>query len=1170
MSLQFIIGGSGSGKTHILYENLIRQSMEEPDGRFFALVPEQFTMQTQKKIVMMHPNHGVMNIDIVSFERLAYRIFEELAVENLSVLDDMGKSMVLRRVSSGVQDKLGIFGRHLEKPGFISEIKSMLSEFFQYGITEEKLEALIGETESPLLHRKLMDMQILYHAFKEYTDKKVIVKEEILSLLCRVLPQSRLIRDSVVTLDGYTGFTPIQYELLELLLKYCRKVIVTVTMDPQDNPYRESTKQHLFYMSSHTVCRMIDLASAVGCGQDEDILLKSRPLWRFKDSPELEFIERELFRYRGRVYDQKIGKTEARDKDKDKEKACLHLIEAATPQSEISFICGEIRRLVSMEGIRYREIAVITGDLETYSREILRQFEKNQIPCFIDYKKNILSNPMVELIRAALEVVQSGFSYESVFRFLKTGLTLPQGEGFSDLLFQAENYVIALGIRGFKRWNSTWDRVYRGAELINLDELNKFREAVITPFLPMREVFLNRKSSVKERTEALVHFLEALEIEQKLADMTVQFENMGNMSLAKEYSQVYGLVMDLFDRTVALLGDEVMGQHEYAQILDAGFAEIKVGLIPAVVDRVVVGDITRTRLSDIKVLFFAGVNEGIVPSVSGRGGILSEAERRSLHEMHVELAPTAREESFLQRFYLYLALTKPSEYLYLSCAASSADGKAVRPSSLIVQLMKMFPQKQLGQPEEENEALFSPELGMSWVLKKLHDDKCTENDRFIALYRHFMHEDKYRDELDGYADAAFYTYKDKGIGKVAARSLYSPILRGSVTRMELYASCAYAHFLSYGLELSERQTYEIAPADIGNLFHEAIDAYFTRMKEENRSFSDISDEERQKITAECVRKVTEEYGNSILESSHRNMYLERKVLRITDRTIWALTEQLKKGDFEPTGFEVSFSPIDHLKAMQIKISDDEEISLRGRIDRIDLCEDGDKLYLKIIDYKTGKTKFDLMSIYYGLQLQLVVYMDAALEKTGREHPDKTVVPAGLFYYHIEDPMVDRKPAESDKETNADILRELRMNGLVNADKEALVHLDRRLGEESTTDSDVVPVSIKNDDIVERRSQTAGEERFRVLGDFVNRKIKHMGREILDGNIAVAPFKSGQKTACDYCPYHGACGFDLKTDGYKYRRFEKISPEDIWENMGKTGKERDKNGSELDQGTEAGN
>ena len=266
MSLQFIIGGSGSGKTRTLYENLIRQSMEEPDGRFFALVPEQFTMQTQKEIVMLHPNHGVMNIDIVSFERLAYRVFEELAIENLAVLDDMGKSMVLRRVSSGVRGNLHLFGGHLDKAGFISEIKSMLSEFFQYGITEEKLETLIGETKSPLLRQKLLDMQVLYRAFQAYTEEKVIVKEEILSLLCRVLPQSQLIRDSVVTLDGYTGFTPIQYRLIGILLKLCRNVFVTVsaTMEPGMDLTAESDETDLFDMSRKMTGKLKQLAEENG------------------------------------------------------------------------------------------------------------------------------------------------------------------------------------------------------------------------------------------------------------------------------------------------------------------------------------------------------------------------------------------------------------------------------------------------------------------------------------------------------------------------------------------------------------------------------------------------------------------------------------------------------------------------------------------------------------------------------------------------------------------------------------------------------------------------------------------------------------------------------------------------------------------------------------------
>lgn len=1158
MSLQFIIGGSGSGKTRRLYEDLIEQAINAPSVRFFAIVPEQFTMQTQKDIVTLHPRHGVMNIDIVSFERLAYRIFEELAVESLAVLDDMGKSMVLRKVAAGKKKELKLFGGHLDKIGFIGELKSMMSEFFQYGVTAEILDKLLSDAEnenwSAMLKQKLNDMVILHRAFKKYTDdRKCIVKEEILEILCRILPQSRLIRDSVVTLDGYTGFTPVQYRLIQLLLLYCKKVTVTVTMDPEENPYRESGPQHLFHMSKHTVCKLTDLAGQAGIGREEDILLKEYPAWRFKKSPELQFIERELFRYRGRRYEGGQGG--------------LILFQSDNPLKEVEMIAGEIERLIKQEGYRYRDIAVVTGALEDYSREFVRWFEANKIPAFIDYKKNIMGNPMIELLRAVLELLQKNFSYESMFRYLKTGLVTEKKEALHFL----ENYVLALGIRSYRRWDSPWEFVYRGAELMNLEELNALREEILAPLRPLKEVFGDRKSTVRRKTEALVHFLEELHIEEKLLQYEQEFHDAGEVSLEKEYSQVYGLVIELFDRMAALLGDEIVSRKEYSDILDAGFGEIKVGLIPAVVDRVVVGDITRTRLSHVKILFFAGVNDGIVPSVAGRGGILTEAERRNLKSRRIELAPTVREEGFLQRLYLYLVMTKPSDRLYLSFALSSFDGKSLRPSGLISQVLKLFPDKRVMTADERQMAAWSLPMGKRRVIEGLRDyGRSREDARFMELLHFFLESDFYRSQLKKLVDASFYTYEDRGIGRTAAKEIYSAILHGSVTRMEQYASCAYAHFLAYGLELSERPVYELEASDIGNLFHSSIDLYFKRMKEEGRSFREISEEDRRAMVAECVSGVTKEYGNTIMSSSARNQYLERKVRRITDRTIWALTEQLKKGDFEPSGFEVTFSPADNLKAMKIPISRDEAIHLRGRIDRIDLCEDGDLLYLKIIDYKTGKTKFDLMEAYYGLQLQLVVYMDAALEKEQRKHQDKRVVPAGIFYYNIDDPMVERRKDMKEEETKQAILTELRMNGLVNGSPEAVVHLDNRLDFSSSKgeDSTVIPVGVKNEEIT-KKSSAVGEKRFEALGAFVNRRLKHMGREILDGRISIEPYKNGSRTACDYCPYHSVCGFDLKTDGYGYRRFDKLSPEEIWQEVEKCAEERrnENNGSKLDQGAE---
>lgn len=1154
MSIQLLLGGSGSGKTHRLYTDLIKDSMENPDTKYFAIVPEQFTMQTQKEIVTLHPNHGVMNIDIVSFQRLAYRVFEELAIVNPDVLDDMGKSMILRKVTGGKQKELPLYQSHLNQNGFIGQLKSMLSELYQYGITPDMLEAKIPETTSPMLRQKLEDISVIYKAFQEYIRDRYITTEEILDVLCRHLPESKLIRDSVITLDGYTGFTPVQYRLLDLFLRYSRRVVVTVTVDPAVPERGKRGVQDLFYMSCEMIDKLNALARQNHVKREPDIVLDEHPTVRYRRgakrraeqearverkaqagqealtvspaSSALDFLEQNLYRYSGRVYS---GKAEE-----------IRLVQAVNPAEEISCVVREIGKMLR-EGYRYRDMAVITGDIGSFAGELIHQFDASEIPYFLDDKKSILKNPMVELVRAALETIQKDFSYETMFRYLRTGLVVkPEDERKLDRL---ENYVIAMGIRGHKRWNTPWEGWYRGGRDLNLEELNQLREEIMAPLTAFIEAFREEGRTVRTMSEAVVRLLEALSVEEKMLARESAFQEQGEFGLSKEYGQVYGLVVDLMDRLARLLGEEKVSRREYAEILDAGFSEIEVGLIPAAVDRIVVGDITRTRLDHIKILFFIGVNDGIVPQKKENSSLFTDKEREFLGSHHIELAPTVRVESFRQRFYLYLALTKPEERLYLSYSAMDASGKSLRPSILLGELKKLFPQLTAVAASDEAAGIpFSIREARGRLTRGLRNYGISREDsEFLELFRHFMMNEEQRESVEKLVDAAFYAYEERGIGKMAAKALYGTVLGGSVTRLEQYASCAYAHFLNYGLELAERQQYELAAMDIGNLFHDSIDLCFKRMKEQGGDWKTIGEEERKALVHGVVTEVTEEYGNTILKSSARNAWLARKVEKITDRTIWALAEQLKKGDFTPVGFEVSFSAADNLKAMKIPLSEAEALHLKGRIDRMDLCEDEEHIYVKIIDYKSGGTSFDLTALYYGLQLQLVVYMDAALEMEERRNPDKTVIPAGIFYYNISDPVIEREGDMSPEAIDRRILKELRMNGLVNSELEVISHLDHEI----ETESDVIPVAMKNGLIQEAKSSVAGGNRFSALKRYVNEKLKTEGREILDGVVAVNPYKQGNKTACDYCPYHAVCGFDLKTSGFGFRKFKPLKSEEIW-------------------------
>ena len=1152
MSLQLILGGAGSGKTRLLYDTVIKMSMEQPDTMYLVITPEQFTMQTQKEIVRLHPRKGIMNIDVLSFKRLAYRVFEDLGVQIPSVLDDMGKSMVLRKVAAMKRSSLSLYKGHLEQSGFINQLKSQISELYQYGVTPETLGQAVGQADTPLLSQKLEDLQVIYQGFRDYIEDHYITAEEILDILCRELPKWEPLKNSVIFMDGFTGLTPVQYRLAELFLIHAREVLFTVTLDPREPARKESSIQHLFYLSRHTVCRLVSMAKEHGVFQREDMVCSGRPAWRFQSSPDLDFMEQNLYRYYGKSWESAPEH--------------IRVYRGRNPAGEAAYVCSQMEQLVRQKGMRYRDMAVITGDLPVYSGVLCRQFDEAGIPYFLDDKKSILENPMVELLRSALEIVKD-FSYESVFRYLKTGMVYERTSSRKEMeqkTDRLENYVRALGIRGWKRWECQWERQYRGSERLNLEELNEYRQWILEPLRPLREAFGQEDATISSVTAALRQFLERMELKEKLEDYEEFFLNRGqpgDENLAREYGQVYDRVLELLTRLEGLLGEEKADRKNYIQILDAGFEEIRVGVIPATADQVMVGDITRSRLESVKVLFFVGVNEGRVPQRKNGGSLLTDRDRAALRTMDIELAPTSREDGCIQKFYLYMMMAKPSDCLVLTYAALNPDGKSQRPSSLLGEIEKLFP----GIETLDEEAVEWPIQTIADAkeclireLKKIQGKDDQGEAGMLELLSYFLSDSRYRSQAEALVEAAFYCYQERGIGRAAARALYGPRLQGSVTRLEQFASCAYAHFLKYGLELMQRQEYELEAVDMGNLFHQSIDRCFASMKEEGRDWRQLTDEERKKLVKESVAQVTAEYGNTIMASSARNAYLAGRVERMTDRTIWALAEQVKKGDFEPAGFEVSFSAIDNLKAMRIRLSEDEELQLKGRIDRLDLCRDEDYVYVKIIDYKSGSTSFDLAALYYGLQLQLVVYMDAALEMEERKNPGCQAVPAGIFYYHIADPLADGQKGTDPEEIERQILRQLRMNGLVNSDLEVIRRLDREIEKES----DVIPVAMKDGYVQESRSSVADTARFSAMRRFVGRKLRESGQQILGGKIDLKPYKEGNRSACDYCPYHAVCGFDTKTAGFGYRRLKSLSTEEIWEKMEMEG-EREEHGSEMD-------
>lgn len=1133
MALQFYFGGSGSGKSTALYKHIIEWSKKEPERDFLILVPDQFTMQTQKELCLL--NGGIMNIDVLSFSRLTHRIFEEVGKEDRIVLDDTGKNLIIRKVASEREKELALLGSHLKQVGYIHEIKSIISEFMQYDIAPKGVEELISYgAKKGELSLKLTDLKLIYEGFLDFLKEKYITTEESLDLLARSLHKSKIIKNSIVVLDGFTGFTPVQNRLIKELMVQAREVIMTITMDTRENPYEIDGEHKLFYLSKKTVAVMEKLAKEAGVKRKKDVMLPKTNLPRYQKSKELAHLEKNLFRQKKAIFP---GKNQA-----------VFLTEGANPKEEIQKVCVQIKELVRKEGYYYRDIAIIAGDLETYGHIMERECARYDIPVYLDQTKSVLANPMVAAITSALQVVLYGFSYDTVFYFLKTGLSGLSTEETDRL----EHYVKALGIRGRKGYEKPFVRRMKGmAEETALEELlklNDSREKFMTTMSPLLSVMdtkeekqtTEKQYSAKSLVKALYDFCFRLGLQEKMEQLEQKFTDRGELAKAKEYGQVYPLVMDLLNQVYELLKEESMSLQEFYDILTAGFSELKVGTIPQNVDQVLAGDMERTRLKQVRALFFVGIHDSAIPGSTKKGGLISDMEREFLQESGTELAPTGRQQMFIQRLYLYLNLTKPSEKLFLSFSRVDTEGKTNRPAYLIDVIKGLYKELPLEDSLSIGDRIAAKKDGLDdfAVLMGRYgqgflEEAPKERQDFFTLY-HFYEKEEETKKL---IDAAFYEYVPSPLSKEAARLLYGEVLESSISRLEQFAACGYAHFIKYGLMLKEEEEFSFEAVDMGNVFHTVLEGFAGYLKEHGMTWFQFTRKQAEEYVSKKLTEMSVEYGETVLLNSARNAYILKRMERILNRTIETLQYQLKKGIFEPKAFEIPFS--------MVKEFDGKTMKIRGRIDRMDTVEKDGTVYVKVMDYKSGNVKFDPVSLYYGLQMQLALYMNSAVLLEEKNHPDKTVEPAALLYYQMADPFVERGEEVSSKEQIEEAIHTaLRTKGVLLEDDSVVTMLDGSFLEAS----DAIPVERKKTGGYKAGSGVVTREELKAISGYADFKIQEIAEQILQGEIPVNPYEKENRTPCTYCSYQGICGFDKKIEGFQRKKLDEISKEEAMEKI----------------------
>ncbi len=1131
MSLSLIIGSSGSGKSTYIYEKIIQEAMDNKNKNFLVIVPEQYTMSTQRLLVKMHPNHCIMNIDVLSFNRLAYRVFEELGVGVHSVLDDTGKSLVIRKLVDSHIDELQALKHNITRINYITQVKSLISEMTQYNITLDKLKEMIAlPTMSESFKRKASDLLVMYEAFLEFTDGRYLTTETILSTLNNVIEDSSLIDSATIVLDGFTGFTPIQYQLVEHLLRICDEVAVTITSDVDAPVFERQSEDELFAMSSEFALKMANIAKKSNIKLNEPIFIDSKNGWLAANSV-LSHLEKNIFRSNSKKYSGKDIPSES-----------IKLVSLRSLRDELRFVAITITRLIR-QGYRYKDIAITCPDLERYRYLIGDIFREYSIPYFIDAKTEILFHPFVEAVDAIFDVFENGFKREDVFRFLRTGFT----DLTLDEIDYLENYILSTGIRGKRKFFHPFairSNSYSDDE--DMTRVNDIRERFIGPFMDFDKA-IKKDATVREIATALYNLLYSFDCENKINQRREYHELKGHAVTAKEYSQIYAVVMDVLDKMVTILDDEQMSLDQFAEIYKAGLATAAIGVIPPACDSLIVGDIERTRLSNIKILFNLGASDDAIPMKVENGGILSQLERQQLLDAGFEMAPSDRQRTFRQRFYLYLMLTKPSEQLYITMARVDSAGKGVNPSYLFDTISKMFEGVRLEEREEftTEDRLLSEKESLNYLIELIalianHGMEALDVGQTNVL-RELLSWAKSNKEinLEELLSAAFYSHTKEQVSEdimLAVNETFNEdeTVSGSVSKFEEYSQCAYRYFLTYILGLKEREEFQLSSIDMGNFYHDALDRYASSLKADNIKWKDITKEQQDSYIDMAIGQTFESMAKVATLEDNTQKYIVETMKKTLSFTISVITEQVKRGEFEPEAFE------EKVETNILDKSTNEVVAvLRGKVDRIDMTDGNDRA-VRIIDYKSSGHKMDLTECYYGLSLQLPIYMGVILEKLKTKYPSISYHPSAMLYYETAN-----KFLETDSKDLASIneqrLKLNRMEGLLSLSDEDLHANDATVGTEDgqSRDSAIVPYSVNKDGSASAATSGIEPEDMSTVIEYSFDKAAQIAKSIIAGEFDPSPARLGSVDACTYCKYKGVCHFNENINGFTARNLEKL-------------------------------
>ncbi|NLK52439.1 MAG: helicase-exonuclease AddAB subunit AddB [Syntrophomonadaceae bacterium] len=1168
MRLRFIIGRAGTGKTTYCLSQIQRELQQHPEGpAIILLVPEQATFQLEAALTSLPGLGGSKRAHVYSFRRLAWKVVQEVGGATRSYLRETGKRMALYNFLQQRKDQLRVFYRAARQPHFADTLANTITEMKRHCLTPSLLVSTAKKMDSDhiLLRDKLEDIALLWADFEHFLCDRFSDPDDYLNLLAERLSHSPTCRQAEVWVDGFSGFTPQEYQVLQALMQVSNRVNVALCLDARLHQTPEETE--LFFNTYQTYTDLLDQARQLGITVEKNCILDDPALLstpvsggssftapRFRHNSSLGFLERNFFRWPRQPYPI--------------EAPGIKLVAAHNQHAEVEGAARAIMGLARDQGYCWREISLLVRDLSHYTEPIERVFTDYGIPCFIDYKRPVGHHPLVELLCAALETVASGWESTAVFRFLKTDLVPIPREAVDCL----ENYVLAHGLRG-SRWfdREPWAYYRRyslgeGSELTEttrpeIQQINALRNQAIGA-LHTFSISVQSNPSVYNISLALYNLITDLGVREQLQSWSQEAQEQGQLERAREHVQIYNQVLALLDELVEALGEQKMTARDYLEILQAGLDNLRLGLISPGLDQVFVGSLDRSRPAQVRANFLLGVNEGVLPKRPGKEGVLTDPERERLRLKGLKLAPDSKRMLFEEQYLIYQGLTRASEYLWVSYALADQEGNALHPSPLITQLQEVFPQNKVIncplEPEgtkEDLDFIVTPKRTFSYLALRLREAQ-NEGQNLSSIWQEVydwgLNQGGSADYARALAGLSHRNY-EVNLSAPTCRQLYGSRLRISVTQIERFKSCPYAYFLQFGLSLKERETAKLRPLDLGQLFHAALKLFVQEVEQAGLCWPQVTQEISQQMASKISGQLIPQLSKELWLSSERQRYLGQKLRQIIQNSAWAVVEQIQAGSFRPLRLELAFGYPEGLPALRIPVSELNSaeangtsegegtiLELVGRIDRIDLASSEEGNYVRIIDYKSGSVRVNLIDLYYGLQLQLLAYLEAVL--TGAPQLGLGEVwPGGLCYFSIQDPVISASSPPEPEQVAEEIQKRYKLKGFILRDQHLVDLMERGL----TGTSRIIPVGRKKDGDFTSRSSLITQRQFKLLRSYLYRVLREAAREIMNGVVAIQPYQRKKRKACTYCPFKPVCQFDLLI-GNRYHVQKNLSEAAIWQ------------------------